>query len=320
MKCRTCGLENESGTRFCAGCGAPVPEKKEKTPAHSACPHCQGENPPGARFCQHCGRGMASPAPPPAPPALPRRRFLPVWIWAGLGALVIAAAGGGLLLFARPVAVPSPRGPQPTATHRPVSPAAQASGPEVLLFDDFRDDSGGWPVFGDESGELGYQDGYLRIAFYQPVGFHAAWSAQQYSDFIVETVFSTPAGVPDVGAGFTLRTSENAWYLLWVYPAQRSYLFRKDIGGQVSDLVPLVASTAIQPLERDGRYHLQLKVEARGGRFDIWVGRPEAGYASLDSVTDAELKSGYLGPSADCPDGAFDSPVEVLFDWIRVTE
>lgn len=190
----------------------------------------------------------------------------------------------------------------------------------VLLYDDFNDETSGWPVFGDEKGEVGYRDGDFRIAFYKPMGFHAAWSQQEYSDSIVETVFSTPADIPDVGAGLTLRAKETGWYLLWIYPAQGKYLFQKDMSGQVTELVPLAESPVIRPLEQEGRLYLQLKVEARGDKFDIWIGQPDSVYGYLDSISDSDLTTGHLGPSADCPDGAFDSPIEVLFEWIKISE
>lgn len=190
----------------------------------------------------------------------------------------------------------------------------------ILLYDDFTEESGGWPVFGDQKGEVGYQSGNFRIAFYQPMGFHAVWSLEEYTDFIVETVFSVPANISDVGAGFTLRANEKRWYLLWIYPFQGKYLFQKDINEQVTELIPLTKSNVIRPIEKTGRYYIKLKIEARGDKFDIWVAQPESDYEYLDSVSDSDLSRGHLGPSADCPDKPFTSPVEVLFEWIKISE
>lgn len=190
----------------------------------------------------------------------------------------------------------------------------------LLLYDDFDDPASGWSVFENNDAEVGYQDGGFRIACIKPSGFQASWSPLQYADAVVETVFSTPADIPDAGAGFTLRTREKRWYLLWIYPAQGKYLFLKEVNGQVTDLVPLTESTVIRPLERDGRLYVQLKVETRGDQFDIWIGQPDSVYAFLKSVSDPDLISGYVGPSADCPDKAFDAPMEVLFEWIKISE
>ena len=87
---------------------------------------------------------------------------------------------------------------------------------EVLLYDDFGNPTSGGPTFGDDlGGEVGYGDNAFRIAFSQPgPGFHAAWSLEQYTDLTVETLFSVPEGVPEAGAGLTLRTVSDGWYLV----------------------------------------------------------------------------------------------------------
>lgn len=292
------------------------------------CPKCGFENEPNVKFCGNCGWEISKTAPRHS---LPPKRSKAGWVWmaAALFTLLLVAAGAWYV-FLRPALEPAdpivPTQPiqalsSPAMTLVPTETAAPAD-PDVLLYDDFSDPSSGWSVFGGpgESSEVGYRNGYYRMAFYQLTGFDASWSSDEYEDFIVETVFSTPADVQDVGAGFTLRTREKAWYLLWVYPAQGKYLFQKDISGQVTEFIPLKASPVIRPLEQAGRLHLQLKVIARGDAFEIWVAQPDSIYAYLDSVSDAELPSGHLGPSADCPDAAPDLPVEVLFDWIRISK
>ena len=46
MNCRSCGRENESGTRFCVQCASPL---------LWTCGHCQATLPEDARFCPQCG-------------------------------------------------------------------------------------------------------------------------------------------------------------------------------------------------------------------------------------------------------------------------
>jgi hypothetical protein len=248
------------------------------------------------------------------------------WVWMAMVLfMLLFFAAGAWYMFIRPAAEPA----DPTLTVQPIqtisSPAitlipTETADPDVLLYDDFGDPGSGWPVFGGpgERSEVGYRNGYYRMAFYKLTGFDAGWSVDEYEDFIVETVFSTPADVSDVGAGFTLRTREKAWYLLWIYPAQGKYIFQKDINGQVTELIPLKESPVIRPLEQADRLHIQLKVIARGERFEIWIAQPDSVYAYLDSVSDVELGIGHLGPSADCPDRLFVEPIEVLFDWIKI--
>jgi outer membrane protein assembly factor BamD (BamD/ComL family) len=192
--------------------------------------------------------------------------------------------------------------------------------PEVFLYDDFGDPTSGWSVFDDElGGEVGYGDDAFRIAFSQPSdGFHAAWSPLQYADFTVETSFSVPEGPPVAGAGLTLRTVSDGWYLVWIYPESGEYLFTKDVDFP-TELVGRTYSAMIQPDRKDGRLYLQLKVEAHGDTFEIWVTRPGGAYEHLATVVDAELERGYLGPSAPYPQEAFSAPIEILFDWIRVS-
>ena len=48
--CKSCGAENEPGTKFCCECGA-----KLVVPVSSKCPKCGTENSPGTKFCRDCG-------------------------------------------------------------------------------------------------------------------------------------------------------------------------------------------------------------------------------------------------------------------------
>lgn len=65
MLCQRCSAENSEGRRFCAQCGAPLPQP---------CPACGFANNPGDRFCGGCGKPLgqaADAAPPPSPAASP---------------------------------------------------------------------------------------------------------------------------------------------------------------------------------------------------------------------------------------------------------
>lgn len=50
MICKSCGMENTPGTKFCAECGT-----KLENPSSSFCPDCGAKNPPGTKFCRECG-------------------------------------------------------------------------------------------------------------------------------------------------------------------------------------------------------------------------------------------------------------------------
>jgi class 3 adenylate cyclase/tetratricopeptide (TPR) repeat protein len=54
MLCRSCGSENESGTRFCVQCASPLPR---------ACGRCRAPLPDDARFCPRCGHLVEEAAP-----------------------------------------------------------------------------------------------------------------------------------------------------------------------------------------------------------------------------------------------------------------
>jgi hypothetical protein len=199
------------------------------------------------------------------------------------------------------------------------TPAVPAT---AMACDEFDTYAGGWPSFGDqENGEVGYAGGKFRIAFYTPgEGFHAAWSPNQYTDFSVETLFSVPADAVGAGGGFTLRTIENRWYLVWVYPASKTYVFIKDMGGKFEYPIPLTRLDNVTPKEDGGRLYLQLKVVATGSQFEIWAAAPGEGYQQLALVNDASLPQGHLGPSAPRPTGITISPAETLFEWICISE
>ena len=64
MLCQKCSAENSEGRRFCAQCGAPLPQP---------CPACGFANKPGDRFCGGCGKalGQVGDFAPPSPPASP---------------------------------------------------------------------------------------------------------------------------------------------------------------------------------------------------------------------------------------------------------
>lgn len=49
--CPKCGFDNPAESRFCAGCGAPLP-------VSGKCPGCGADNPPGSRFCKQCGKAL----------------------------------------------------------------------------------------------------------------------------------------------------------------------------------------------------------------------------------------------------------------------
>ncbi len=60
MECPSCRTEVPEGSKFCDGCGAPVPTR---------CPACGGTNRAGAKFCSDCGAKLGRPGgsvPPPA--------------------------------------------------------------------------------------------------------------------------------------------------------------------------------------------------------------------------------------------------------------
>ncbi len=65
--CAKCGVDNPAGSRFCAGCGTPVPTVQR-------CASCGTESPPGSKFCKGCGAvlqaSFQTPGQPPLQPPL----------------------------------------------------------------------------------------------------------------------------------------------------------------------------------------------------------------------------------------------------------
>lgn len=62
MKCSYCDFDNEAGAKFCAKCGAQIPERavqikeaEKATEAGGNCRYCGFENEAGAKFCAKCG-------------------------------------------------------------------------------------------------------------------------------------------------------------------------------------------------------------------------------------------------------------------------
>jgi len=188
--------------------------------------------------------------------------------------------------------------------------------------DEFDTHAGGWSVFGDrENGEVGYAGGKFRIAYYSPgQGFNSSWSRDEYTDFTVETLFSVPADATGAGGGLTLRAKDKQWYLLWFYPASKTYVFSKDLGGRSENLVPLTRVDSLTPKSEAGRLYLQVKVVAVGNQFEIFAAAPGENYQHLATLSDASLSSGYLGPTAPHPTEITTSPAETLFEWICISK
>jgi hypothetical protein len=199
---------------------------------------------------------------------------------------------------------------------------AVTSPASAAMCDEFDTREGGWSTFGDrESGEVGYAGGKFRIAYYSPgEGFDASWSPDQYTDFTVETLLSVPVDAVGAGGGFTLRTIENRWYLVWIYPASKTYVFIKDMGGKFEYLIPITRLEKVTPKEEGGRLYLQLKVVASGSQFEIWASVPGESYQQLAVVNDSDLPKGHLGPSAPRPIEITTSPAETLFEWICISK
>jgi hypothetical protein len=61
--CTSCGTMNPDGSKFCASCGKPIPEKQQAP----ICPRCGTLNPEGGKFCKNCGNSLQPTAPPPPP-------------------------------------------------------------------------------------------------------------------------------------------------------------------------------------------------------------------------------------------------------------
>jgi hypothetical protein len=212
-----------------------------------------------------------------------------------------------------------------TVTETPKSTSIPTEDP-YLINDEFDDPNSGWPTFGDtSSGEVGYRNGYFRLAFYQLGYFNSAYSLGTYDDYFVETRFCTSDTTPEIGAGLTLRASDYKWYLFWIYPVSREYTFLKGVSDpatgfyQATDLLPRASSDLIRPINSSDMLCLSIKAAAHGDTFDFWVAGEDGKYQFLASAHDPELTTGHLGPSADAPKSNFSpSPVEALFDWIKV--
>lgn len=59
MDCGICRHDNETNSKFCSECGAPLAPR---------CPSCEAEQPAGSKFCNQCGSNIATGA--GAPPAV----------------------------------------------------------------------------------------------------------------------------------------------------------------------------------------------------------------------------------------------------------
>ncbi|HPH94458.1 MAG TPA: hypothetical protein PKW33_01195 [Anaerolineaceae bacterium] len=202
-------------------------------------------------------------------------------------------------------------------TSTPVPSATPDLG--ILLFDDFNDPSSGWSVFGDQkTSELGYANGAFHITFYISKGFDASWSLAQYDNFTAETVFNVPARM-DVGAGLTIRATQNNWYVIFLYPNSQEYSVSKVVAGKDTTLIERRKSEAVQSEIREGRAYQQLAVKAYGDTIEIWTGLPGGTLQKLDVLHDSDLIKGHVGVLGTPPQTSLSAPVEIQFEWIRIS-
>ncbi len=280
------------------------------------CTNCGKKVPETAKVCGHCGHPLKEEIAEPVKtkPRLPRREKDTSsglkWVLIGACILIVVLAAVFAFLFLR-------SNPQFFANLTGKStPDAN-----VLLYDDFIDPDSGWAVFTDgDNAEVGYEDGAYRIAFLQSDNFQAGWSPLEYDNVVVETVFSVPLGETGLGAGLTLRANDQRWYLIWIFPHTQEFILMKSIDGQSDELIPRQRSEILQPLLKDKRLYLQLKVVATSDSIEVWGAQPGQEYQFLESAMDSTLTSGHLGPSANSTLPLVHAPAEVLFDWIKVSK
>lgn len=330
MKCHNCGQEIPDSAKVCGFCGT----KQQVQPAGKACPNCHAEVPFAAKACGNCGHRFdgsvqqhvksepivpieepipqplaemaQEPLPAQPPPAAfkPKRKIkvegtekklFPAAVIGG-AVLVIALVIGAYFLFF-------------------------STNARTLLYDDFSDPSSGWSVYTNNVGDVGYNDGDLRVNFFTGEGFQASWSPEQYSDCVIETEVVVPVG-SRLGGGLTFRafrdTTEN-WYLFFVYPDESKYTFYKTVSNTWTTLADNVVSPAISSAVQNGAY--QLKAVVDGDQMDFFIAAPDGEYAPLASFTSSGLQRGYLGPLADTPGNpSMRNPGEVRFRWIRISK
>lgn len=247
------------------------------------------------------------------------------FILAPLGILLVIL---GVILWIKPgwlTAPPATETPASLSTSTSASapdPAVEPAKAPDAVCDEFDTYAFGWPTENQLNDVVVEQaHGQFRIAYYKPgEGFSASWSPGQYTDFTVETLFSTPADAKGAAGGLTLRTLEKRWYLFWVYPESKTYVFIKDVNGLSEYLAGPARLEGVEPLQDGDRFSVQVKIVAMGSRFEIWVAPPGGTYVLQAIVEDDTLAKGHLGPSAPRPTFVGQSPVETRFEWVCISQ
>lgn len=180
-------------------------------------------------------------------------------------------------------------GPTKIPVHVTIEPEARPA----IMSDDFSDESSGWDTFSDETGDVRYCEGQLRVkartdAEYSTDSFYLQ---ETFGDFSAEVETTLVEGTTDNWHTFYARSQVDPYgRYVFAISADGFYMIGRE---EEVELVDLVGPTRSRHIETGVGPRNVLRVECMGDTLRLW-----ANDHKLAEVEDSSFTSGYVGLGA----------------------
>jgi len=184
------------------------------------------------------------------------------------------------------------------------------TGPAVLFYDDFSQDTGDWDIFSDSDGKVFYENGWLHITNYTTATIDTVTLVDGYfTDFVLEVETQLVDGTDDNWHGIVCRSQDVDNYYAFGVSADGYYYLAEFINGEQIAVEPISFSSHInQGWDVTNFIH----IECIGSSLSLSVN----GH-SLINVTDTSFSGGEIGLLSTSLGGSFS---EIAFDNLVITE
>ena len=196
--------------------------------------------------------------------------------------------------------------PTPVPTAIPLPPGTS----KLLYFEGFEDPTSGWSTAIRETYERGYVKGEYRILVKNINRIIRATGPDSFTDFDLRVQARYEGGLGGKAYGVLFRcVDEDNFYVWWVNPVSGSHRLQKQVSDRWTTLIGWGSSPLIKPRSEP----MELRVVARGSRFDFYVDG-----ALVVNNQDTSFWSGRVGVYAW--NDVDQEGAEMFFDNLRVFE
>ena len=194
----------------------------------------------------------------------------------------------------------------PACEKQPAPATPTATGPQLLLADDFDDPASGWLEAADAEASQGYRDGQFFFQVRAPDLIVWEDAGGNFEDFVLEVSARQASGAPENSYGVLLRYVDEGNFYRFDLTGDGSYAVLKLEQGEWQTLVDWQGSAHVRPLGEVNR----IQAVCQGTRMTFYVNDQ-----MLDSVEDITFERGDVGLFVS----TFAEPdVEVEFDDLEI--